>query len=142
MTTTPVQSTTSTNSLPSNFSLNTSDFINMMVTQLQNQDPLNPEQNTDLMQQMSQIGQLQSTTQLQTTIQSLALQSSLGAAGNMIGKTVQGLDGNGGPIGGVVNSVQVQSGNVFLQLDSGSSLALASVTSISQPSAAPAKIGA
>jgi flagellar basal-body rod modification protein FlgD len=143
MTTTPVQSTPSPNKLASNFALNTDDFIKMMVTQLQNQDPLNPTQNQDLLAQMSQIGQLQSTTQLQTTIQSMALQSNLGAAGNMIGKTVQGLDANGNPIGGVVNSVQVQSGNVFLQLDSGQSMALAQITSISQPTstaaAAPAK---
>ena len=69
---------------------------------------------------------------IEVTITSLALQGSIGAAGNMIGKTVQGLDANGAPIGGVVSSVQVQSGNVFLQLDSGKSLALGSVTSIAQ----------
>ena len=92
-----------------------------MVTQLQNQDPTNPTSSSDLLAQMSQIGQLQSSTTLQTTLQSFGLQTSLSSASSMIGKTVQGLDPNGVPLGGVVTSVQVQAGNVSLSLDSGQS---------------------
>ena len=102
-----------------------------MVTQLENQDPLNPTSSSDLLAQMSQIGQLQSTTSLQTSLQSFGLQTSISAAASMIGKTAQGLDGNSHPVSGVVTSVQVQNGNVALELDNGSTLALANVTSIS-----------
>ena len=45
-----------------NFELKTEDFIKMMITQLQNQDPMEPAKNEELLAQMSQIGQLQSST--------------------------------------------------------------------------------
>jgi len=102
----------------------------MMVTQLQNQDPLQPTSNQDLLAQMSQIGQLQSQTQLTTSLQSMVLQNSLGAAGNLIGKMVQGQDDTGAQISGLVNSVHVENNSVFLELDNGSSLDMSKVTSI------------
>ena len=111
-------------------SLTPTDFINMMVTQLQNQDPLNPTSSSDLLAQMSEIGQLQASTTLQSTLTGFGLQTSIGTASSMIGKSVQGLDVNSNPISGVVTSVQVQNGNVNLGLDNGGSMALSNVTSI------------
>ena len=119
--------------------LNTNDFINMMMTQLENQDPLNPTTSDQLMSQMSQIGQLQSTSQLQSTLTGLATQTQIGAASSLMGKQVTGLDVNSNPITGVVATVQVTSTGVNLQLADGSSLALSNVSSISEP---PATTGA
>jgi flagellar hook assembly protein FlgD len=80
---------------------------------------------------MSQIGQLQSTTQLQTTMQTLTTQSQIGAASSLIGKQVAGLDVNSDPISGTVSTVQVSSsGGVTLSLDSGGQLSLSNVTGI------------
>jgi flagellar basal-body rod modification protein FlgD len=119
-----------------NYNLTSQDFVKMMLTQLQNQDPTAPTSSADIMSQMSQIGQLQSTTQLQTTMQSLALQTQIGSASSLIGKSVQGLDTNNKPVTGIVNSVQVAGGNVQLELDTGMTLALSGVTSIGQAAAA------
>ena len=110
--------------------LKTEDFIKMMITQLQNQDPMEPAKNQELLAQMSQIGQLQSQTALQESLQGLVLQNSLGSAGNLIGKVVQGLDDNGEELAGMVTSVRVQDNEVFLELDSGKSLKLGRVTEI------------
>ena len=110
-------------------------LIKMMITQLQNQDPLEPAKNQELLAQMSQIGQLQSQTLLQESLQSMVLQRNLGAAGNLIGKMVQGLDERGEPISGLVSSVRVEKNQVFLELDTGERLALGSVTEIAQPEA-------
>jgi flagellar basal-body rod modification protein FlgD len=110
--------------------LKSQDFINMMIAQLQNQDPLEPAKNQDILAQMSQIGQLQSNTQLQDTLKGLAIQSQLGSAGGMIGKMVEGLDNNKNKITGLVNSVRVESDKVFLELDNGNELGLGSVTKI------------
>src|SRR4051794_30541621 len=114
----------------SNFKLKTEDFIKMMITQLQMQDPLEPAKNQELLAQMSQIGQLQSQTQLTTSLQSMVLQNNLGAAGNLIGKMVQGADERGEDVHGLVSSVRVQDGKVSLELDNGKSLALEKVTTI------------
>ena len=130
----------STTSTPSagGYNLKPADFIKMMVTQLQNQDPMQPTSNQDLLAQMSQIGQLETSTQLQTALQGLALQTQIGSASSLIGKSVQGMDQNNNTIHGLVTSVKVQSDGVSLELDNGQALALSRVTAISPgPSAAP-----
>jgi flagellar basal-body rod modification protein FlgD len=117
-------------------SLQPSDFIQMMVTQLQNQDPTQPTSNEDILQQISQIGQLQSADTLQTDLSSMVLQNSISSAGNLIGKSVTGVDTTGANSSGLVNSVQVQNGSVYLQLDSGKQMQLSNVQNISAASGA------
>ena len=116
--------------------LNTDDFIHMMMTQLQHQDPLNPTTSDQLMSQMSQIGQLQSTSQLQTTLTGLATQTSIGAASSLMGKKVTGIDLNKNPVSGLVSAVQVSSTGVNLQLKDGSTMALSNVSAIEEPAEA------
>ena len=110
--------------------LKTEDFIKMMITQLQNQDPLEPAKNQELLAQMSQIGQLQSSTTLQESLQGMVLQNQIGSASTLIGKTVQGLDAADDPVTGLVNSVKVGSDGVSLELDNGKTLLLSRVTQI------------
>ncbi len=114
----------------SKFQLKTEDFIKLMITQLQNQDPLEPAKNEQLLAQMSQIGQLQSTQQLQASLKTLVLQNNLGAAGSLIGKAVEGQTADGTKIGGVVNSIRVENDNLLLELDNGQSLELVRLTAI------------
>jgi hypothetical protein len=54
----------------------------------------------------------------------------------MIGKNVEGLDGQDNPVKGIVNSVRVVDNNVVLELDNGNKLALGRVTSITGATAA------
>jgi len=137
MTTAPVQSGSPGNQLKGkNFALKTEDFIKMMITQLQNQDPLEPAKNQELLAQMSQIGQLQSQTLLQESLQGMVLQQNLGAAGGMIGKVVEGTDDGGETMSGLVTSVRVEQKQVFLELDNGKRLALGRVTGIATKPAA------
>ncbi len=110
--------------------LQTEDFIKMMITQLQNQDPLEPAKNQELLAQFSQIGQLQTSTQLQETLSGLATQNRIGAAGNLIGKMVTGLDDNDEAVEGVVTSVRVETDRVMLELDTGNTVSIDRVTSI------------
>jgi flagellar basal-body rod modification protein FlgD len=114
----------------SKMQLQTSDFIKMMITQLQNQDPMEPTKNEQLLAQMSQIGQLQSSTSLQESLKGLVLQNQIGSSGNLIGKMIQGMDDNNENVEGLVTSVRVQDDNVYLELDNGKSLPLTNVTSI------------
>jgi len=122
---------TSSTASSSSLNLNASNFMQMMITQLQNQDPLNPTNSDNLMSEMSQIGQMQSTSELQTTLQGLATQTQIGAASSLMGKQVAGLDANSNPVSGLVSSVAVTSSGVNLQLQNGSQLALSNVSTIS-----------
>jgi flagellar basal-body rod modification protein FlgD len=125
---TPTPTPSSSTSDP--YNLNPADFINMMVTQLENQDPTQPMSNSDLLQQISQIGQLESSDSLQTTMQGMQLQTNLGSGAALMGKSVQGTDVNSNPVSGIVNSLQVSGSTVTLQLDSGASLPLNNVTEV------------
>ncbi|GIW76283.1 MAG: hypothetical protein KatS3mg104_1346 [Phycisphaerae bacterium] len=116
------------------FALKTEDFIQMMITQLQNQDPMQPAKNEDLLAQMSQISQLESSTQLQKTLKSLVQQNNLSSAGAMIGKFVKGKNARGEDLEGIVTSVKVEDGNMFLELDNGQKMAFENVTSVTSAS--------
>lgn len=112
------------------FALKTEDFIQMMITQLQNQDPMEPAKNEELLAQMSQISQLESSTQLQNTLKSLVQQNNLSSAGSMIGKLVKGKDASGEELEGIVTSVKLEDGEMFLELDSGEKMSFENVTHV------------
>jgi flagellar basal-body rod modification protein FlgD len=143
MATTPIGSTggsNSTSNVPSTVKnkmgeLKSEDFIKMMITQLQNQDPMEPAKNDQLLSQMSQISQLQSSTDLTSSLKNMVLQNNIGSAGNLIGKTVQGKDAAGEDVTGLVNSVKVDKDGVSLELDNGRTLAMANITQISPATA-------
>ncbi len=124
------KSTTSTSTLPNKMALKAEDFINLMVTELKNQDPTKPASNEELLSQMSQIGQLQSSNDLTTSLKTMVLQNSLGSASGMIGKTVAGLNDAKENVTGIVNSVRVEDSNVYLELDNGKTLQMSNVTSV------------
>lgn len=111
-------------------SLSSNDFINLLVTQLKNQDPTKPMTNSELLQQVSQIGSLQSQNDLTSGIQDMVLQNQVSAASGMIGKKVAGMDANGNVLSGVVTSVKVANKKVTLSLDNGKDLDMSSVTGV------------
>jgi flagellar basal-body rod modification protein FlgD len=124
-------STTSTSgSASAANSLTANDFIQFLVTELQNQDPLDPTDSNQMLQQMSEIGQLESSDNLQTSLTGMVQQNQVAAASGMIGKYVQGTDQNSNPITGLVSAVQVTSSGVNLLLNSGVTMPMANVTTI------------
>ena len=110
--------------------LKTEDFIKMMITQLQQQDPMQPAKNEELLGQMSQIAQLQSNTSLQSSLSGIVKQNQIGSAAGLIGRKVEGLDASDDPVDGMVTSIRVEGDKVNLELDSGKSLELGRVTTI------------
>jgi flagellar basal-body rod modification protein FlgD len=119
-------------------SLSPNDFINFLVTELQNQDPLNPTSSDQMLSQLSQIGQLESSTQLQTDLSGMVEQNQVSSASSMIGKQVTGTDANNLPQQGNVTAVQVQNNTVNLTLDSGAIVPMANVTTITNGTTASA----
>ncbi len=122
-------STATTNSLTS---LTSQDFTNMLVAELQNQDPTQPVTNSDLMQEVGQIQSIQATQQLTTTLQSVLLGQNVATAGNLIGRSVQGQDANGNPVSGTVSSVSIANGAATLNVGS-STMPLGNVSQITSP---------
>jgi flagellar basal-body rod modification protein FlgD len=128
-----VTGTSSTTSSTSSSGLSTmtpSQFIQVLTSELSNQDPFQPTDSNTLIQSLSSLQNVQSQMQLQSSMSSLVLQDQIAAAGNMIGKLVTGLDANNNQVSGVVTAVTVQNGAAMLQLDSGSTVSMSQVSSI------------
>lgn len=88
--------------------VNLDEFLQLMITELQNQDPLNPTDNSEMLAQMTQIRQMGATNQLTDALTSLSMGQSLTQASNLIGKKVTALDDKSKEISGVVDRVSVK----------------------------------
>ena len=66
-----------------------STFLQMLVAQLKNQDPLNPMDNSQMTTQLAQINTVSGIQQLNTTMSSMLTQNAATQASSMIGRTVQ-----------------------------------------------------
>ncbi len=89
-------------------SVSLDEFMQLMITELQNQDPLNPTDNSEMLAQMTQIRQMGATNQLTDALTNLSLGQSLTQAGNLIGKKVTALDETSKEVSGVVDRVSVK----------------------------------
>ncbi|AGB40632.1 flagellar hook capping protein [Halobacteroides halobius DSM 5150] len=84
------------------------EFLKLLVTQLQNQNPMNPMKNKEFMGQMAQFNSLQQMQSLNTTMSKFINYQQLSQAGNLVGKKVKVLDSQTGQtITGEVKKVNV-----------------------------------
>ena len=88
--------------------LNLDDFLQLMITELQNQDPLSPLDNAQIVQQMGQIREISATNQLIDTLDAVLTGQNLGTASTLIGKEVSALTDAGDAVKGVVDRVSVE----------------------------------
>ena len=113
--------------------LTMSDFIKMMVAELENQDPMNPMSNTEMLQQMSQMRSITANDRLTTSIESLTLGQALSTAAGLIGKTITGVNTLGLSETGKVDKVTIESGEAKLYVGS-SIINVGNVTAIEHAS--------
>jgi flagellar basal-body rod modification protein FlgD len=88
--------------------LDINQFLQLMVSELTHQDPLNPMDNTQLVQQIGELRSIAASDQLTTTLQSLQTQQSLTTAASLIGKQVTALDTGNNNISGTISAVTVE----------------------------------
>ncbi|MBN1436465.1 MAG: hypothetical protein JW936_05270 [Sedimentisphaerales bacterium] len=106
--------------------LNTQDFLEIMITELTNQDPFEPMKNQDLLNQMSTIQQLQSNQEMNASFKDMIGrldgfldQQKLSDATGLIGQMVSGSTESGLPTYGKVVSVTMDGSDIYLELDNG-----------------------
>ena len=113
-------STSSSNS--SNSSLGPNAFLQLLTTELQNQDPTQPQDPTQSVTQLAQMSALQYQQQLTNAFQ--GFQSTFGVmqAASLIGKqaTVNtgatGANGNASTVTGTISSISVQNGQPYFTM--------------------------
>ncbi len=106
------------------------DFLTLLVTQLRNQDPLNPLDNEAFVAQLAQFSTVSGITEMGATLgrlETLAGGEQRALAPGWIGRDVTGPDG----VAGRVASVSLAGdGAISLVLEDGASLPLSSVVSL------------
>lgn len=109
--------------------LTSDDFLKLLITQLQNQDPSNPMDSDQLLQQVSEMRALQSNIELSSSLKSLTLSQQLTSATSFLGKQVAGTDANQQAVSGTVNQVMVADGKTLLSIGN-SQIELGNVTNV------------
>ncbi|MCA8980853.1 MAG: hypothetical protein H6831_11795 [Planctomycetes bacterium] len=112
-------------------------FMQLLVSQMRNQDPLSPTSNEDFIAQLAQFSSLEQMEELNGNIlglavlqQSNALMAQLTDSAALIGKEVQYIDPTSGDeLTGNVTSVKIEDGLAVLNID-GEDVPLGNVTEI------------
>ena len=99
--------------------LDSEEFVKIIFTELQNQDPFSPNDSSALLEQLNSIRSIESDMALTTQLESIVFQNQLAGAGNLIGRYVQGMAPGGNRVDGQVISVIRQGDMIGVELDTG-----------------------
>lgn len=105
-------------------------FLNLLVTQLRNQSPLEPQDNSEFIAQLAQFSQLENAEQSNDRLGSLLEASQLSQGAGLVGKKVSFSDGDGGELSGLVERAHLVSGKVELEVGGGRRLPLGDIRSV------------
>ena len=122
MATSPVGSTSNTGSSSQTKdnnplgNLEMDQFLKLMISGLQNQDPLSPMENSQILEQISQIREIGASTQMTSTLNAVLLGQNLSSATTMIGQQIDALTDSGETVNGIVDKVTVSNGDPRLHI--------------------------
>ena len=83
-------------------------FLKLLISELQNQDPLDPMDNSEMVAQIGQIREIGATDQLTKTLSGLASSQDLVTASSLIGQAVTGLADDASEVDGIVDRITVE----------------------------------
>jgi len=99
--------------------LDSEEFLKIMFTELQNQDPFDPNDSSALLEQLNSIRSIESDMALTSQLESIVFQNQLAGASNLIGRYIQGMAPGGNRVDGQVISVIRQGDSIGIELDTG-----------------------
>ena len=111
-------------------SLNYNSFLTLLMAEMQNQDPTQPMDPSQMVSQLATISTVGQSVQTNATLSSLLTQTSLSQAEQLIGKTVTSADGS---TSGQVASVTLNGSGSVATLADGSQVPLTNSVSVSGP---------
>ena len=103
-------------------------FLQLLVTQLRNQDPTKPMDPTETVTQLATFASVEQSVQGNQLLTSLLESSRLDQASNAIGKTVTSADGS---VNGVIKSMSITNSGLVATLTNGSKVTIGSGVTIS-----------
>lgn len=109
------------------------DFMEIIFTELTNQDPLAPNETKDLLDQVSVIRSIESDLSLSKELKAMVRQNEITSSSSLVGKFVTGLTSSSADVAGFVDSVTITRDGIQLNLSSGYSISLDGVQEIIDP---------
>jgi flagellar basal-body rod modification protein FlgD len=123
----PTQTSSASSSVAG--SLNEGDFLNLMMDQMKNQDPLNPSDPTQYMSELASFSSLDEQIQIQESSSQSASNQAASSALQMLGQNVNYTDSNGNSGSGTVTAVDFTSSGPTLTIGGTSGITLSEITS-------------
>lgn len=114
-------------------SLSSDEFLRIIFTELQNQDPLEPQDTGATLEQLATLRSIESDTQMVDSLETLVRQSEFASASNLIGNLVSGLTIDNSRVADLVISVSQTSEGPLLNLFDGSRMFFDQVDEIIGP---------
>lgn len=102
--------------------LSSEQFLKILMTELSNQDPMQPTDSKAMLEQLSSIRNIQSSMDLQSQLKALVGQNELASAAGLIGRQVSGIDDAGLRVSGRVEAVSRGRDGPVLRLANGETL--------------------
>jgi flagellar basal-body rod modification protein FlgD len=126
-------SSTSSTALPTNPSgtLGDDTFLQLMVTQLQDQDPLNPTDTSSYLSELAQFTSLEQETNTATSTQQTATSNATTEALSLLGQNVNYTDANGVSQSGTVSAIDLSGSSPTLTIGTTSGITTSQVTEVS-----------
>lgn len=115
--------------------LDSQDFMKLLITQLQNQDPSEPIGNEELLNQLSQMRNIQASIELEDAMKAITSNQQLSTAATFIGKSVTGTNANEQQVTGIADRAFLKDGVAYVGIG-GAELQLSKVSSVNVASAA------
>jgi flagellar basal-body rod modification protein FlgD len=110
--------------------ISSQEFLDLLVAQISNQDPLNPLSSSQFMSQTAELSTLEQVTALNQEMSQVLATQQLQAALSAIGHTATGTGPNGQTVSGTVTAVQDTSSGPLLDIGS-SEVPMSDITTIS-----------
>jgi len=111
-------------------SLTSDTFLKLLITQLQNQDPTAPMGNDELLNQLSNMRNLQANIELSDTLKSFGQNEKMSSGAALLGKLITGTNADNKEITGVADRVFVQNGDTLVGIGT-DQVSLGKVTGVS-----------
>jgi flagellar basal-body rod modification protein FlgD len=123
---------TTTNSASSALSLDPQAFLQLLVAQLQNQDPSNPLDTQQMMSQTATLSQVQTMNSMSSTLSELVNMQNAQSAISLIGHQITYMNAAGASAHASVTGASLLGSGAELSLSDGTSVPLSSVTGVGE----------
>lgn len=94
------------------------DFLRLLTTQLQHQDPMNPQDDMGFIGQMAQFSALEQTTNMASSLERYGTSQQVAQSIGLIGHEVDAEDATGAKLTGKVDSVNIAAGSIVINVGS------------------------